>query len=299
LTPIVRARTARLPGAIAAAALLTMPAFALAQSGGESLPKGGASPGSADSIPTDKPQLRAFCADRPGQATLPCTVDRGHFQLETALADATYDRSGGVVTDSLALGESTLKYGVADRTDVELSLAPYEVMRTHDPQSHATGTIYGPSDLTVALKQNIFGDYRGPLATAIEPFLSLPTGRSGIGDGGVEGGVLLPVAFGFKSAVLNLNAELDLRRDADGSGVHPEEVEIVNVAWSLPANLGLTTELFARERQDPAGVVTETSADVALALGIPKDLQLDVGANFGLNSQTPAVEAYCGVSKRF
>ena len=173
------------------------------------------------------------------------------------------------------------------------------MVRTHDPQSGATSTLYGPGDLTLALKHNFFGDYRGPLATAVEPFLTFPTGRSGIGDGGVEGGVLLPVAFGFKSAVLNLNAELDLRRDTTGHGVHPEEVEIVNIAWSLPKNLGLTTELYARERQDPAGVVTETSADVALSLGIPKDLQLDIGMNFGMNPQTAAVEAYCGVSKRF
>ena len=275
------------------------PAAALAQSGGEALPQGGASPGSADSIPTDKPQLRAFCADRPGQATLPCTVDQGHFQLETAVVDATYDRSGGLVTDTYLLGDPTLKLGLAKRTDVEVSLAPYEVVRTHVPGSGAIQTLYGPGDLTLALKQNVFGDYRGPLATAVEPFLTLPTGRSGIGDGGVEGGVLLPVAFGFKSAVLNLNAELDLRRDATGRGVHPEEVEIINVAWSLPANLGLTTELYARERQDPAGAVTETSADLALALGIPKDLQLDVGVNFGMNPQTPAVEGYCGASKRF
>lgn len=284
--------------AVLAAAALSY-GVAQAQSAGEALPKGGASPGSAESIPTDKPQLRAFCADRPGQATLPCTVDAGHFQLETAITDVTYDRSGGQVTDTYLFGDPTLKLGVANRTDVEVSMAPYEAVRTHDPKSGATSTLYGPGDLTLAVKQNVFGDYRGPLATAVVPFLTLPTGRSAIGDGGVEGGVLLPVAFGFKSAVLNLNAELDLRRDAMGGGVHPEEVQIVNVAWSLPANLGLTTEFYARERQDPSGVVTEASADVALALGIPKDLQLDLGANFGLNPQTPAVEAYCGVSKRF
>ncbi len=266
---------------------------------GVALPQGGASPGSADSIPTDKPQLRAFCADRPGQATLPCTVDAGHLQVEVDLLDTTYDRSGGAVVDTYVPFDPRLKLGLARRTDVELDLAPYEVVRTHDPRTGETSTVSGPGDLTLALKQNMFGDYRGPLATAVEPFLVLPTGRSGVGDGGVEGGVLLPVAFGFKAAVLNLNAELDLRRDAAGGGVHLEEVEIVNIAWSLPANLGLTTELYARERQDPSGVVTEASADLALALGIPKDLQLDLGANFGLNPQTPAVEAYAGVSKRF
>ena len=265
----------------------------------ESLPKGGASPGSADSIPTDKPKLRAFCSDRPGQASLPCTVDAGHFQLEMSFFDATYDRSGGQITDTYLFTEPTLKFGVANRTDVEVTLTPYEEVRTHDPVSGRTSALYGPSDVTLAVKQNFFGDYRGPVAVAIEPFLVAPTGRTGIGDGGWEGGVLLPVAFGFKSAVLNLNAELDLRRNASGSGVHPEQVEIINVAWSLPANIGLTTELYAREKQDPSGAVTETSADLGLAFGLRNDLQLDMGVNLGLNPQTPAAEGYCGLSKRF
>ena len=46
-------------------------------------------------------------------------------------------------------------------------------------------------------------------------------------------------------------------------------------------------------------MTTETSADLALALGLPNDLQFDVGVNLGLNPQTAAVEGYCGVSKRF
>ena len=85
----------------------------------QALPQGGASPGSADSIPTDKPKLRAFCADRPAQATLPCTVDKGHFQLETDIFNATYDRSGGSVSDTYLFTNPTLKLGIAERTDIE------------------------------------------------------------------------------------------------------------------------------------------------------------------------------------
>jgi hypothetical protein len=32
---------------------------------------------------------------------------------------------------------------------------------------------------------------------------------------------------------------------------------------------------------------------------VNKDLQLDAGANFGLNRQTPDIELYAGVSTRF
>jgi hypothetical protein len=41
------------------------------------------------------------------------------------------------------------------------------------------------------------------------------------------------------------------------------------------------------------------SFDVALAWGVVPNVQLDVGANFGLTSATPAVQIYAGLSQRF
>ena len=263
-------------------------------------PQGGASPGSADSLPTDQPRLRAFCIDRPAQATLPCTVDRGHFQLETDIVNATYDRSGGSLTDTYLFTSPTLKFGLADRTDVEVNITPYEAVHTHDPGASSSQTLYGPGDLTLRLKQNFFGDYRGPLALAVAPYLKIPTARAGIGNGAWEGGVILPVAAALnKSIILNLTPQLNLAKDTVGGGVHLAPAEIVNVTWALPANLTLSTELYAREDQDPAGAVTQCSADLGLSLGLRDDLELDVGTNFGLNPRTPAVRGYLGMAKRF
>ncbi len=297
-------RLGRLAAAGCALVVLAHPLASLAADGDppkpQELPQGGASPGSADSIPTDKPKLRAFCADRPAQATLPCTVDKGHFQLETDVFSATYDRSGGAVTNTYLFTNPTLKFGLADRTDVEVNIAPYEEVRTHEPGAASSQTLYGPGDLTVRMKQNVFGDYRGPLAVAIEPFVKVPTARAGIGDGAWEGGVVLPVAAALgKSIILNLSPEIDISKDMFGGGVHLAPVEIINVTWSLPKNLTLSTELYARQDQDPAGVVTQCSADVALSLGLRDDLELDVGTNLGLNPQTPAVQGYIGMAKRF
>ena len=266
----------------------------------QALPQGGASPGSADSIPTDKPRLRAFCADRPAQATLPCTVDKGHFQLETDVFNASYDRSGGSLTDTYLFSNPNLKLGIGDRTDLEADISPYEAVRTHGPGAPSSDTLYGPGDLTLRLKHNVFGDYRGPLALAVEPFVKVPTARAGLGNGAWEGGVVLPVAAAItRSIILNLSPEVDIAKDAVGGGVHLAPVEIVNVAWSLPENLTLSTELYARQDQDPAGVVTRCSADLGLSLGLRDDLELDVGTNLGLNPQTPAVQGYVGMAKRF
>ena len=49
---------------------------------------------------TDGPQLRPFCTDRPTKSDGACTVDAGHFQIESDLFNATPQRSQGVTTDT-------------------------------------------------------------------------------------------------------------------------------------------------------------------------------------------------------
>ena len=266
----------------------------------EAEPQGGASPGSQDDLPTDKPQLRAFCADRPGQGTLPCTVDPGHLQVETDLFNVSYDRSTSPGQETYLFTSPTLKLGVAKRADVELQVSPYEKVRQFADAGSRPRDLYGVGDVTVRYKQNVFGDYRGPLAAAVEPFVKLPTARRGIGDGAYEGGVLIPFAIGVsKALVLNFSPELDVRKDQVGSGVHTEEFGLANVTVSLPLNLGLLLEVAARGSQDPVGAHTQAFSDFALTLALKNDAEIDIGVNHGLNRFTPANQVYVGVGKRF
>jgi Putative MetA-pathway of phenol degradation len=41
------------------------------------------------------------------------------------------------------------------------------------------------------------------------------------------------------------------------------------------------------------------SIDTALAWTARQNLQFDIGANFGLNRETPAIQLYVGISQRF
>ena len=271
-----------------------------AQDKPEALPQGGASPGSADSIPTDKPKLRAFCADRPGQATLPCTVDPGHFQLEADAFNFTYDRQPSGAEATSLYTNPNLKLGIAPRTDIEAQISPYEQVRMSASGGAPPSTVSGVGDLTVRLKQNVYGDYRGPLAVAIEPFVKAPTARRGIGDGAWEGGVLAPFALGLsKSLVLNFTPEIDVIKNQLGGGVHPEVFGAANVTLSLPLNLGFLVEFTGRRVQDPSGAYSQYTSDFALSLGLENDLELDVGINHGLNARAPANAVYAGVGKRF
>ena len=63
--------------------------------------------------------------------------------------------------------------------------------------------------------------------------------------------------------------------------------------------LNLSAEIWGQWDWDPAGTTRQASADGAVAYLLSNNVQLDAGANFGLNRNTPDVELYGGVSKRF
>ena len=62
-----------------------------------------------------------------------------------------------------------------------------------------------------------------------------------------------------------------------------------------------SSEVWSDVNFDPGGTVTQASFDLGAAW-IPAahpNFQLDGGVNLGLNNQTPAAQAYVGVSQRF
>ena len=50
----------------------------------------------------------------------------GHWQIETGLADWSLQKSGGERDTSLAIGETTIKYGLTDRSDIEVDVTPWQ-----------------------------------------------------------------------------------------------------------------------------------------------------------------------------
>jgi hypothetical protein len=92
---------------------------------------------------------------------------------------------------------------------------------------------------------------------------------------------------------------LDWTADADGRGHHASMAQVAGLGWQVSPRLNLSGEIWARWDWDPAGTVKQASADGSVAWLVDDNIQLDAGANFGLNRQTPDIELYAGVSKRF
>ena len=239
-----------------------------------------------------------ICPDRPSKSTGPCTVPDGKWQIETGLVDWTHDNSDGVRTDTTTWGSSGIKYGISSNADVELWLTPLETLSIHGGGVDEHHSSFG--DMLLRVKYELTPG-NAAVQIALDPFVKIPTANHQLGNGKVEGGLLVPVqvTLGKSGLTLSLDPEMDLLADQDGQGHHLTMSQVFNLGTQINDKLNVSAELWGQWDWDPAGTGTQYSADVAFAYLPNKNLQLDWGANFGLNKQTPDVELYTGVSVRF
>lgn len=239
--------------------------------------------------------LRDFCAERPGKATPPCILDKSHWQVEVGLFDETVRRGAGRGhEDDYAIGAFEVRYGLTRRLEVEGGWTPLVIVRPPDG-----GRVSGVGDAVLGLRTALTDpDADGP-AVSVQAFVTAPTATRGLGAGGWTGGVRLPVAVPLGRAWdLGLTPEVDVVRDGDGHGTHFAAAGAIGVSRGFGA-LTLSAELWAQRDDDPAEAIWQASADVAAAVMIGKHSQLDAGLNLGLNDDTPGVEVYAGIARRF
>lgn len=238
-----------------------------------------------------------ICTDRPGKGNGVCTVPAGKWQVESQPVDWIRLEADGAETDVWTLGSSVLKLGLSDRSDLQVAIAPWVHAETKAGVSKVTASGFG--DLTVRYKHRLTGD-GSPVQVGLIPFIKLPTADSDIGNGKAEGGIAIPVSVATRGPLsITFGPELDLLADADGNGRHAALVNLVNVSGPVADGLTLSGELWTATNFDPADTVTFASADAALAYAASNEVQLDVGANIGLNKNTSDVELYAGISVRF
>jgi hypothetical protein len=250
----------------------------------------------AATLPAQAQSLGPICPDRPGKGTSPCTLARGHAQVELGLFDESTQRRSGVTTDTGNTGALLAKFGINDRVDIEAGMALYQFQRVHS----AAGTVKASSvgDLFLRAKINPLSS-DGPFTLALGPTLKLPTAARSIGNGRIEGGLVAPMGYDLGGNwSLAMTPEADVLLNGSGSGYHANLTDVVGIGRSF-GKLTLGAEVWTAQNLDPAGTVGQYSADVDAAWLLDNDTQLDGGVNLGLNRATPDVEFYFGVSERF
>ena len=239
-----------------------------------------------------------ICADRPSKSTGACTVPTGRLQVETGLIDWAHDHSDGITRDLTIIGSSLIKLGISDRADLEFGINPIEIAHEHGNVSHDHETGFG--DMVVRAKYHLTRE-GAPIEVAVDPFVKIPTASHHFGNGKVEGGLVIPTdaPLGKSGLTISLDPELDLLADEDGHGRHLAMIQVLNLGTSVTDRLAMSGEIWGMWDWDPAGTGHQVSVDGSISYRVSKNMQLDAGANFGLNSETPEVELYSGISVRF
>ncbi|OSZ72870.1 hypothetical protein CAP39_03430 [Sphingomonas sp. IBVSS1] len=248
-------------------------------------------------VPTASTAEAPICTDRPTKSNFACTVPKGLFQIEADGFNWLRTSNGGARTDQLLFTNPTFKFGLSDSSDLQLNWVPFTTIRNRDAAGRVT-TTSGAGDVTLRFKQRLTSA-DGAFQLAILPFIKLPTAKPGVGNGKVEGGVAMPINISVPGGwTVTLGPQLDVLADADGSGRHTGLTGLINIAKQV-GKFTLYNEIWTSQNFDPIGTVSQYSYDVSLAWLPQPALQFDIGANVGLNRNTPDLVAYIGISTRF
>ena len=239
-----------------------------------------------------------ICADRPGKAWATCTVLPGHVEVDVGIAGWSLQKGAGERDAELAVGETEVRFGLTDRSEIAFDIAPYVRASSRGAGRHDSES--GVSDLTIFSKNRLTAD-DAAVELAIVPLVKIPMAKRSLGNGKWEAALLAPVNYAVPNSPLSiaLTPELDWVADADGRGHHLAMAQVAGIGWQASDKVNLSAELWGAWDWDPPGTTRQVSADGAVAYLLSNDVQLDAGANFGLNRNTPEVELYAGFAARF
>ena len=251
--------------------------------------------------PTPRELMREMFTDRPDLTESPYTVDAGHFQIEMDVLNYSYDRHNydHSAVEATSLAPMNLKVGLCNRTDLQVMIEPWTSVRTRDRAANSTEKNRGFGDITPRLKFNVWGNDEGPTALGLMPFVKIPSNQDGLGNNSVEGGLIIPFAaalpagWGFGTML-----EVDVMKDGDNNGYHPEFTSSITFSHDIAGRLGGYVEFFnvASAENDARWLA---SVDFGFTYGLTDDIQLDAGVNIGVTRATDDVNPFLGISVRF
>ncbi len=249
--------------------------------------------------PTPESAMREMETDRPDKTESPITVDAGHFQLEMDLATYTSDRSKHEKVTGWGIAPVNLKVGILNNLDLQLVVETYNIEKAKDRDTGRSMRTAGFGDIALRAKINFWGNDGGPTAFAVMPVVKLPTAADDLGNGAVEGGVIMPLLFRLP-ADCELATELEIYqgRDANRDGYHQEIVNAVTFSHDFTKRLAGYVELFSNvSNERHAGWVA--TFDCGLTYRLSPNVQLDTGVNIGLTDAADDLNPFVGLSLRY
>jgi hypothetical protein len=238
--------------------------------------------------PTPENLLREFATDRPDKTEGPTTVDAGHFQFEMDFATLTHDNG----TDVWNVAPFNLRTGLLNNLELNLIFGSF----VHEDTS---ATSSGVGDFITRLKFNFWGNDGGETALGFLPFVKFPTNTGGVGNHGLEGGVLFPFRANLPGKIeMGMETGTRILRSEVGPDYHAEFVNSITFSHELIGKLSGYCEFFStvstEHDSDWAGTV-----DLGFTYALTENLQLDSGCNIGVTRGADDINVFSGISVRF
>lgn len=242
---------------------------------------------------------REFCPDRPGLGTPACTVEPGTVMLEVGLADWTLDRTADSRTNAWTFGDALLRAGLTPSLEVQVGWTMLGHVRERDRATGHANSRTRTGDVTLALRQNLSHPDGSGFSVALMPYATLPLGGDGVGAGDWGAGLIVPASLDLGALSLGLTPHVDAAVDSDGNGRHLAYGSVAGLGFSVSDDISVAAEVSLTRDRDPGGHSTEALAGLSAGWQPDADSQWDIGANIGLNRDSPDVELYFGFARRF
>jgi len=228
-----------------------------------------------------------FCPNRPSLGASGCTTLPGQVQVEVSGIDWQRSDDGETREDDIH-AEWLARLGVTRNSEVQVGWVPLGTVRSRDLASGDVTRQSGPGDVTLGWRRAISHPDGKELSAAIQPYVTLPVGRSGIGAGDWSSGMVLPVFWQVdRKWSLDFTGQVAAAVDEDGHGRHFDATGVVGVGYSLSDAVIANAEFSIERDRDPQHHAVRTLAAASIAWQPTQRTQFDVIAVAGLNHDAP------------
>jgi len=227
--------------------------------------------------------MREMTPDRPDKTESPVTVDAGHFMYETAIAQYERSATDDGTTKQLLINEATLKLGLSNSTDIQLIVQSFGQETKAQTLSNKEKR-QGFGDLTVRIKQHLYGADKDAVALAVMGYLKFPTTTFSTNKS-YEGGIMVPVEIKLPHEwKLGLQIEGDRLKDDEGNNFHTEIFQSLVLSHSIFKKLEASAETYYT--YDFKGHEWSNFLNAALLFEVNKNFKLDAGTYHGIQRGT-------------
>ncbi len=150
------------------------------------------------------------------------TVAPGHFLVKMDVLSLKFQNQSSTPDNTrysaVGAGETFITTGLTEHLDLQVGLELF--LHSRLKTTGGTSSSSGVGDLYIRPKWTFWSDPGLQALAAVMPFVKLPTNSGGVGNGSVEGGIIVPWSMaldrGFRTSAMAEWAIL--RNDADTLG---------------------------------------------------------------------------------